>query len=58
MTMCNLTNLEAMRGGLMGVIEVHLLAVGSGPTLDYVDATAFLAQFEPTIDVALRRRLQ
>ena len=54
MTMCNLT----MRGGLMGVIEVHLLAVGSGPTLDYVDATAFLAQFEPTIDVALRRRLQ
>jgi coenzyme F420-reducing hydrogenase gamma subunit len=28
-----------------GVIEVHLLAVGRGPTLDHVDATAFLAAF-------------
>jgi hypothetical protein len=38
-TMCNLANLDAaMRGGLLEVIEVHLLAVGGGPTLDYADA--------------------
>jgi hypothetical protein len=27
------------------------------PTLDYADATAFLAAFRPVIDMALRRRL-
>jgi len=38
-TMCNLANLDAaMGGGLLGLIEVHLLAVGGGPTLDYADA--------------------
>ena len=47
-TMCNLANLNAaMRGGLLDLIEVHLLAVGGGPTLDYADAAAFLAGFEP-----------
>jgi hypothetical protein len=37
-TMCNLANLSAaMGGGLMQIIEVHLLAVGGGPALDYAD---------------------
>jgi len=46
-TMCNLANFDkAMRGGLMQIVEVHLLAVGGGPALDYADATAFLAGFE------------
>ena len=48
MTMCNLANLDAaMRGGLLDLIEVGLLAVGGGPTLDFADAAAFLAGFEP-----------
>jgi hypothetical protein len=35
-TVCNLANLNtAMRGGLMEVIEVHLMCVGAGPTLDF-----------------------
>jgi len=46
------------RGGLRDVIEVHLLAVGSGPTLDHADAAAFLAAFQPMIGAALKRRLQ
>jgi hypothetical protein len=46
-TMCNLANLDtAMRGGLPDLIEVRLICVGGGPTLDYADATAFLAGFE------------
>jgi hypothetical protein len=58
MTMCYLENLDAaMRGKLLSVIEVHLLAVGGGPTLDFSSATAFLAEFQPMIDMALRRRL-
>ena len=57
-TMCNLSNLDtAMRGGLLGLVEVQLLAVGGGPTLDYADATAFLATFQPAIDKVLARRL-
>jgi hypothetical protein len=57
-TMCNLANLNtAMRGGLLEVIEVHLMCVGAGPTLDFADATAFLAAFQPVIDMALARRL-
>jgi hypothetical protein len=58
-TMCNLANLNAaMRGGLLDLIEVGLLAVGGGPTLDYVDATAFPAGFETVIEKVRRRRLQ
>jgi hypothetical protein len=58
-TMCNLSNLDAAsRGVLLEVIEVHLKCVGGGPTLDHVDAAAFLATFQPMIDMALRRRLQ
>jgi hypothetical protein len=55
----NLANLNAaMRGGLLDVIEVHLMAVGGGPTLDFADATAFLAGFQPMIDMARARWLQ
>jgi len=58
-TFCNLSNLNAaMRGGLLDLIEVHLLAVGGGPTLDFADAAEFLAGFEPLIEKARRRRLQ
>ena len=58
-TMCNLANLNAaMRGGLLDLIEVHLLAVGGGPTLDFADAAEFLVGFEPLIEKARRRRLQ
>ena len=57
-TFCNLANINtAMRGGFVSVIEVHLLAVGAGPTLDFADAAAFLARFEAMIDVVLARRL-
>jgi hypothetical protein len=58
-TMCNLANLNAaMRGGLMQIIEVHLLAVGGGPTLDFEDAAAFLAGFETVIEKVRKRWLQ
>ena len=58
-TYANLANLnEAMRGGLMSVIEVHLICIGGGPTLDFQDAAEFLAGFRPAIDAALKRRLQ
>ena len=56
--MCNLANINAaMHGGLLEVIEVRLMYVGAGPTLDFADATAFLAEFKPMIDMALARRL-
>ena len=55
-TFCNLANLNAvMRGGFMSVIEVRLMCVGAGPTLDFADAKA---RFQPMIDMALKRRLQ
>jgi hypothetical protein len=62
-TMCNLANIDAawrgrMQGAtFMSVIEVYLMAAGCGPTLDYADATAFLAGFETIIE-KVRRRLQ
>ncbi len=39
------------------MIEINLMAVGGGPTLDYADATAFLATYQPAIDMALARQL-
>jgi hypothetical protein len=58
-TVCNLANLDAaLRGGLLDLIDVRLLAVGAGPTLDYANAAAFLAGFEPLIEKVRRRRLQ
>jgi len=58
-TMCNLANINAaMRGGLPEVIELRLMCVGAGPTLDFEDATAFLAGFETMIEKVRRRRLQ
>ena len=57
-TMCNLSNLNtALRGALMDLIEVRLMCVGGGPTLDLQDAAAFLAGFKLMIDMALARRL-
>ena len=57
-TFCNLANLNAaMRGGVLDLIEVRLLAVGAGPTLDYADAASFLAGFETMIEKVRRRRL-
>ena len=58
-TFCNLANLDAaLRGGLLDLIEVRLMCVGGGPTLDFADATAFLTVFQPMIDMARKRRLQ
>jgi hypothetical protein len=54
----NLANINAaMRGGLMDVIEVRLMCVGAGPTLDFADAAALLTEFRSMIDVVLARRL-
>jgi hypothetical protein len=59
LTMCNLSNLDAaLRGGLLDLIEVQLMAVGGGPTLDFADAAEFLAGFETMIEKVRRRRLQ
>jgi hypothetical protein len=58
-TMCNLSNLDAaLRGGLMDLIEVRLMCVGAGPTMDYADAVEFLAVFDPLIEKARKRMLQ
>jgi hypothetical protein len=59
-TFCNLTNNlnTAMRGELLDLIEVGLLAVGGGPTLAYADATAFLAGSETVMEKVRRRWLQ
>jgi hypothetical protein len=58
-TFANLANLNtALRGELLDLIEVQLKCVGGGPTLDFADAKAFLAGFQPMIDMALKRRLQ
>jgi hypothetical protein len=62
-TMCNLSNLDAawrnrMGMTIMSVIEVYLMGAGCGPTLDYADATAFLAEFEAMIETARRRMVQ
>jgi hypothetical protein len=58
-TFCNLANLDAaLRGGLLSVIEVQLMCVGAGPTLDFENATAFLAGFDVMIEKVRRRRLQ
>jgi hypothetical protein len=54
----NLANLDTvMRGAIMSLIEVKLLAVGGGPTLDYPDATALFAEFKPMIEAARRRKI-
>jgi hypothetical protein len=58
-TLCNLANLDAaLQGGLLSLVEVQLLAVGGGPTLDYPDATAFLATFERMVEKLRKRRMQ
>ena len=58
-TFCNLANLDAaLRGGLLEIIEVQLMCVGAGATLDFENATAFLAGFDVMIEKVRRRRLQ
>jgi hypothetical protein len=57
--MANLSNADlAMGGHIMGLIEVSLMACGGGDTLDFENASAFLAVFEKMIDDVRRRRLQ
>jgi hypothetical protein len=57
--MGNLANLDAAsRGGVLSMVEVQLMAVGAGPTLDYADAAAFLATFERVVEKLRRLRLQ
>jgi hypothetical protein len=52
-TFCNIANANAaMRGTFMLLIDAYLMSVGAGPTLDYQDATAFLAEFERMIEGA------
>ena len=59
LTACNLANLNtALRGGLLDLIEVQLMAVGSGPTLDYENASAFLSVFDGVVEEARKRQLQ
>ena len=59
LTWCNLSNLDAaLRGGLLDLVEVKLMCVGAGPTLDYANATAFFAEFQPLIEMARKRWLQ
>ena len=54
---CNLANVnEAMRGTLLGVLEVKLMCVGQGPALDYADASAFLAELHEPIFNTWRQR--
>jgi hypothetical protein len=58
-TFCNLANLNtALRGELLGLIEVKLMCVGAGESLDFADASAFLAELEAMIETVRRRRLQ
>jgi hypothetical protein len=58
-TKCNLANLDtAMGGDVLDLIEVQLMAVGSGPTLDHADAAAFLETFASMIAMVRARRLQ
>ena len=58
-TFCNLANLDAaLRGGVLDLIEVQLMCVGGGLTLDYESAAEFLAAFDPMIETARKRLLQ
>ena len=55
----NLANAnEGMRGLLLDVLGVQLMCVGQGPTLDYADASAFLAElYQPISELVRKRRL-
>ena len=58
-TFCNLANMNAaLRGALLDLIEVRLMCVGGGPALEFENAAAFLAAFDPMIECARRRVLQ
>ena len=54
--LCNLATLnEVMHGALLDAIEVKLMCIGAGPTLDYADATDFFAELQSSIDAGLKR---
>ena len=54
--LCNLATLnQAMHGGLLDLLKVKLMRVGAGPTLDYDDASAFFADFQPMLDASRAR---
>ena len=56
-TYANMANLNVvMRGTLRSLIEVRLMCVGAGPTLDYADASAFLAELHEPIFNLWRQR--
>ena len=56
-TYANMANLNVvMRGTLLLLIEVRLMCVGAGPTLDYADASAFLAELHEPIFNLWRQR--
>jgi hypothetical protein len=58
-TFANLANINtALRGGLLELLEVQLMIVGAGPSLDFADAAAFLAWLETVIEKVRKRRLQ
>ncbi|MGZ6550771.1 MAG: hypothetical protein ACXVDJ_10895 [Tumebacillaceae bacterium] len=62
MVFANLSNIDLALTrrtgcGLMPIIEVHLLAVGTGPTLDHADAAAFLAPFTDIVETVRRRKI-
>jgi hypothetical protein len=57
-TMHNLVVIDiATRGVVMAAIKVKLLAVGAGPTLDYSNATVFLNELQPLVDMVFERRI-
>jgi len=37
----------------LDAIEVKLTCIGAGPTLDYADAPAFIAELQSAIDLGL-----
>ena len=48
---------EATGGQVMVAAKMYLLAVGSGRTVDYADAAAFLAEFNPLFEAVRKRRI-
>lgn len=61
-TFANMANIDAAMvkrtgSGVMRVLELQLRAVGCGPEMDYPDAAALLATFQPVIDAVRKRKI-
>lgn len=57
-TLCNMSNLDlATNGILMSLIEIKLMACGTGRDMDFADAASFLRTFQPVVDMVLKRRI-